>query len=108
MPENLVIAACFQVATCWRAAPSLPFTTLPPIHPSPTPSLPPHPALTRRAAPELLLGAESTTAADIYSFGVCLYEIVTGEMPVRGQLRMPNVPVECPQASALGRRPCCG
>ncbi|KAL4452680.1 hypothetical protein ABPG75_008342 [Micractinium tetrahymenae] len=52
------------------------------------------------AAPELLLGAESTTAADIYSFGVCLYEIVTGELPVRGQLRMPHVPTECPQEVA--------
>lgn len=52
------------------------------------------------AAPELLLGAEATTAADIYSFGVCLYEIVTGELPVRGQLRMPHVPSECPQEVA--------
>lgn len=87
---------------------SLPQAFHPPTRLPPLPATPPHPALTRRAAPELLLGAESTTAADIYSFGVCLYEIVTGELPVRGQLRMPNVPVECPQASALGRRPCCG
>ena len=46
------------------------------------------PALTfHRSAPELLLGRNCTTKADMYSFGVVLWEIVTGELPVRGQMR---------------------
>ncbi len=36
--------------------------------------------------PDLLLH----TQADIYSFGVVLWEICTGERPVRGQLRAPT------------------
>lgn len=31
------------------------------------------------------------------SFGVVLHEIITGEQPLRGSLRMPRVPEECPQ-----------
>ena len=41
------------------------------------------------SAPELLLGQRCTAKADIYSFGVVLWEIATGDMPVRGQLRDP-------------------
>jgi len=31
------------------------------------------------------------------SFGVVLWEIITGERPKRGCLRLPQVPQECPQ-----------
>ncbi|KAL4421641.1 hypothetical protein ABPG75_010932 [Micractinium tetrahymenae] len=49
-------------------------------------------------APEILMGGcRCTSAVDIYSLGVVLWEIVTGERPMRGQLRIPQVPEECPQ-----------
>ncbi|KAI7836687.1 hypothetical protein COHA_009463 [Chlorella ohadii] len=49
-------------------------------------------------APEILLGHKQIgPAVDIYSFGVLIWEIVTGQRPARGQLRMPMVPDECPQ-----------
>ncbi|KAL4513346.1 hypothetical protein Ndes2437B_g00560 [Nannochloris sp. 'desiccata'] len=47
-------------------------------------------------APELLLGGAITSAADIYSFGVLLRELCTGEYPSRGRSRLPEVPHECP------------
>jgi serine/threonine protein kinase len=48
------------------------------------------------SAPECLLGLRWTSAADIYSFGVVLWELVTGEIPFRGDMREVNVPEECP------------
>lgn len=36
------------------------------------------------------------------SFGVVVWEIITGERPQRGQLRMPRVPEECPQVGHVG------
>jgi serine/threonine protein kinase len=39
------------------------------------------------SAPEMLWGHKCTTSADIYAFGIVLWEVVTGEQPVRGQLR---------------------
>ncbi|PRW33966.1 serine threonine- kinase receptor R831 [Chlorella sorokiniana] len=63
-------------------------------------------------APEVLLGGQScTSAVDIYrrdvlaDFGVVLWEpaetqIITGEHPKRGQMRMPRVPEECPQEAS--------
>ena len=39
------------------------------------------------AAPEVLLGATFTASADIFSFGVVLWEIVTGRQPHIGPLR---------------------
>eukprot|EP00887_Chlorella_sp_A99_P005023 scaffold4.g5023.t1 len=48
------------------------------------------------SAPEMLWGTKCTAKADVYSFGVVLWEIATGETPVRGQLRDPVVPEECP------------
>ena len=50
-----------------------------------------------RAAPEILLGGHSCTrAVDFYSFGIVLWELVTGERPQRGQMRLPQVQEECP------------
>jgi hypothetical protein len=49
------------------------------------------------SAPELLFGTKCGTPADVYSFGICLWEICTGEKPVRGQLRDVKVPEECPE-----------
>ncbi|GAB4813247.1 hypothetical protein N2152v2_000293 [Parachlorella kessleri] len=48
------------------------------------------------AAPEILTGQAVDAKADIYSFGVVLWEICTGETPSRGQLRTIEVPGECP------------
>ena len=39
------------------------------------------------AAPELLMGKACSEKADIFSLGVLLHELVTHEVPVRGQLR---------------------
>ena len=39
------------------------------------------------AAPEVLMGAACTDKVDIFSYGVLLWEIVTGQQPKRGQLR---------------------
>lgn len=51
-------------------------------------------------APEVLMGGRCGRAVDIYSFGVLLWEIITGEQPVRGNLRMPRVPEEASQEAA--------
>lgn len=39
------------------------------------------------SAPEMLWGAKCSEKADIYSFGIVLWEICTGEVPERGRLR---------------------
>jgi serine/threonine protein kinase len=49
-------------------------------------------------APEVLQGKPCTYSADVFSYGVLLFEIVTGEVPLRGRLVMPRVPEQCPQA----------
>ncbi|KAK9812044.1 hypothetical protein WJX73_000926 [Symbiochloris irregularis] len=50
-------------------------------------------------APETITGADVTTAADIWSFGVIMWELMTGEQPRRGAYRTPRVPEEGPVAA---------
>lgn len=50
------------------------------------------------AAPELLAHTRLTNKADMFSFGVVLYELVTLEFPRRGRLRSVRAPEECPVA----------
>jgi serine/threonine protein kinase len=38
----------------------------------------------------VLLGERCTEKVDIFSFGVVLWELVTGERPTRGGLRLPR------------------
>ena len=52
-------------------------------------------------APELIAAGRCTEKADIFSFGVVLYEIVTAEQPIRG--RMKPVKYDNMSANAL----CC-
>ena len=49
------------------------------------------------SAPEQLWRTLCSEKCDIYSYGIVLWEICTGEKPVRGQLRDVNVPQECPE-----------
>ncbi|KAI7845590.1 hypothetical protein COHA_000877 [Chlorella ohadii] len=59
-------------------------------------------------APEVLLGGQGCTlAVDMYSFGVLLWEIITGLRPVRGHMRAIQVPAECPQEAADLMAACC-
>ncbi|KAK9831443.1 hypothetical protein WJX81_005925 [Elliptochloris bilobata] len=48
------------------------------------------------AAPEVLLGQKCTEKVDIFSFGVILWELSTGEAPGGRQLRNLRVPEEAP------------
>lgn len=51
------------------------------------------------AAPELLLGEQCDESTDMFSFGVILWEICTGQQPVRGA--MANVPYVCNNSVGL-------
>ena len=51
-------------------------------------------------APEVILCTKCTPAADMFSYGVVLWEIVTGERPCRGRMRRVQVPEECPHEVA--------
>ncbi|KAK9802780.1 hypothetical protein WJX73_002443 [Symbiochloris irregularis] len=48
-------------------------------------------------APETILGQASSTPADIYSFGIVLHELMSGDPPLRGSMREIRVPEEAPQ-----------
>lgn len=49
------------------------------------------------SAPEVLAGKRCTEKVDIYSWGVVLWEICTGEAPARGDMRPLQAPEDCPQ-----------
>ncbi|KAK9812471.1 hypothetical protein WJX73_002627 [Symbiochloris irregularis] len=51
-------------------------------------------------SPEMLMGRPASFSADMWSFGVILLEIVTGQLPQRGRYAISEVPEECPQAVA--------
>jgi hypothetical protein len=51
-------------------------------------------------APEIIIGAKCSEKVDVFSTGVTLWEIATGERPQRGSMRPPHVPEECPQEVA--------
>lgn len=51
-------------------------------------------------APELLVGVQCTQSVDIYSLGILLWEICSGEHPHRGRNRPLVVPEDCPQEAA--------
>ncbi|KAK9792052.1 hypothetical protein WJX73_007208 [Symbiochloris irregularis] len=53
-----------------------------------------------RESPEMLLGQPASFSADMWSFGVILLEIVTGQIPERGRYDTPQVPRQCPQPIA--------
>ncbi len=42
------------------------------------------------AAPELLTGTRCSELVDVYSMGVVMWELITGEQPERGCLRAPR------------------
>jgi serine/threonine protein kinase len=48
------------------------------------------------SAPEVLAGRRCSEKADIYSWGVVLWEVCTGEPPVRGNMRPLQCPDDCP------------
>ncbi|KAL4432604.1 hypothetical protein ABPG77_000541 [Micractinium sp. CCAP 211/92] len=57
------------------------------------------------AAPEVLLGRGATEKSDIYSFGILLNGILTGDPPRRGQMPPLRVPEHCPaEVEALYKR----
>eukprot|EP00884_Botryococcus_braunii_P016077 jgi/Botrbrau1/3152/Bobra.0070s0118.1 len=58
-------------------------------------------------APEVLGFNQAACSADIFSFGVVLWEIVTGEVSRRGCMREPRVPEECQQDVADLIDRCC-
>lgn len=48
------------------------------------------------AAPEVVLGKPCTVMADVFSFGVIAWEVVTHEAPSSGDLQTIKIPEEAP------------
>eukprot|EP00884_Botryococcus_braunii_P019705 jgi/Botrbrau1/6418/Bobra.49_1s0034.1 len=48
-------------------------------------------------APEIILHSKGNYSADVYSFGVILWELVTGNVPMRGMRRRLRAPEDCPK-----------
>eukprot|EP00884_Botryococcus_braunii_P019312 jgi/Botrbrau1/6064/Bobra.177_1s0004.1 len=57
-------------------------------------------------APEIILYQQATVKSDIFSYGVVLWEIITGNPPSRGRITEVNVPEQCCQATADLLRKC--
>lgn len=53
------------------------------------------------SAPELLLNQKCTEKVDIFSVGIVLWEICTGQAPRRGCMRQLRAPYDCPGKVAL-------
>ncbi|KAI7845368.1 hypothetical protein COHA_001075 [Chlorella ohadii] len=49
------------------------------------------------SAPEVLSGKRCTEKVDLYSYGVVIWEVCTGDVPVRGEMRPLVAPRDCPQ-----------
>ena len=56
------------------------------------------------AAPELMQGRQSTVCSDIYSFGVTLYQLLTGIDPTGLPYGLPPIRQYCPQVSVAVER----
>jgi len=58
------------------------------------------------SAPEVLNGKKCSERVDIYSFGVVVWEICSGEVPVRGDMRALEAPRDCPDEIVELQRRC--
>jgi serine/threonine protein kinase len=45
----------------------------------------------------VLSGKRCSEKVDLYSFGVVIWEVCTGDVPVRGEMRPLVAPHDCPQ-----------
>ncbi|PRW51095.1 serine threonine- kinase [Chlorella sorokiniana] len=57
-------------------------------------------------APEVLLGRGATEASDIWSYGVVLHQIISGQSARRGQMPPLRAPEQCPAEVAALQRAC--